>query len=192
MLEQLQAYFRRLRQLARGQRWKTLDIELQEGLCNVLCEAELQHWVYSLEIPDRRMLDSTRLRLTDTTLHYLAAAIWSTTDDDDEPLEKYYGLDCVSEEFAQQAILDCGLLMQRFGPRIAAEGRYHPLRGSEQALTWMTEQAGIDFWLTRNGHGAGFGDGDWGPRGLVEDLIDYCLEVGEVGLCVVDGVIECH
>jgi hypothetical protein len=25
------------------------------------------------------------------------------------------------------------------------------------------EQAGHDFWLTRNGHGCGFWDGDWGP-----------------------------
>jgi len=25
------------------------------------------------------------------------------------------------------------------------------------------EQAGRDFWLTRNGHGCGFWDGDWGP-----------------------------
>ena len=29
-------------------------------------------------------------------------------------------------------------------------GRYH-----------VDEQAGHDFWLTRNGHGAGFWDGDW-------------------------------
>lgn len=32
-------------------------------------------------------------------------------------------------------------------------------------------QAGIDFWLTRQGHGAGFWDGDWGDIG--DDLTDY-------------------
>lgn len=28
-----------------------------------------------------------------------------------------------------------------------------------------SRQAGIDFWLTRNGHGAGFWNGDWGADG---------------------------
>jgi hypothetical protein len=63
-------------------------------------------------------------------------------------------------------------------------------------------RAGHDFWLTRNGHGAGFWDGDWDsplPEGcpLVDDcdkpydsvgdyLTDMSRPYGEVNLCVGD------
>lgn len=43
---------------------------------------------------------------------------------------------------------DCRSFWRRFGPYVKAAGR-------------TPEQAGHDFWLTRNGHGAGFWDGDW-------------------------------
>lgn len=35
----------------------------------------------------------------------------------------------------------------------------------EQAKDATPEQAGHDFWLTQNGHGAGFWDGDWPKYG---------------------------
>lgn len=45
-------------------------------------------------------------------------------------------------------------------------------------------QLGHDFWLTRNGHGAGFWDGDWPENG--EALTDISNSFGEVNLYLGD------
>jgi hypothetical protein len=42
------------------------------------------------------------------------------------------------------------------------------------------EQAGHDFWLTRNGHGAGFWDGDW-PEPHATALDCLSKRMGEIG-----------
>lgn len=52
------------------------------------------------------------------------------------------------------------------------------------------EQAGHDFWLTRNGHGAGFWDGDWPETGDELDAIaktfnEQCVCTGDDGLIYV-------
>lgn len=52
------------------------------------------------------------------------------------------------------------------------------------------KQAGHDFWLTRNGHGAGFWDGDWPETG--DKLTEACKAWPEVDLYVGDdGRIYC-
>jgi hypothetical protein len=45
--------------------------------------------------------------------------------------------------------------------------------------------AGHDFWLTRNGHGAGFWDGDW-PEPLATVLTDAAHAFGELSPYVGD------
>lgn len=51
---------------------------------------------------------------------------------------------------------ECLSFWRRFGPYVnAATCKRYIGRDSPAA------QAGHDFWLTRNGHGAGFWDGDW-------------------------------
>jgi hypothetical protein len=49
-------------------------------------------------------------------------------------------------------------------------------------------QGGHDFWLTRNGHGAGFWDGDW-PEEVGKRLTEASKKYGEVYLYVQDGKI---
>ena len=46
--------------------------------------------------------------------------------------------------------------------------------------------AGHDFWLTRNGHGAGFWDGDW-PEPWAALLSESARKAGEVELTVDDA-----
>ena len=46
-------------------------------------------------------------------------------------------------------------------------------------------QAGHDFWLTRNGHGAGFWDGDW-PEADGEYLTAQSKKAGECDIYVGD------
>lgn len=49
----------------------------------------------------------------------------------------------------------------------------------------VTEYAGHDFWLTRNGHGAGFWDGDW--KEPAATILDKATEAfGECNLYVGD------
>jgi len=49
----------------------------------------------------------------------------------------------------------------------------------------VDEKAGHDFWLTRNGHGAGFWDGDWQePAGA--ELSKASKAFGEINLYVSD------
>jgi hypothetical protein len=47
------------------------------------------------------------------------------------------------------------------------------------------EQAGHDFWLTRNGHGAGFWDGDY-PDDIGKTLTDASNPYGDVNLYLGD------
>lgn len=47
-------------------------------------------------------------------------------------------------------------------------------------------RAGHDFWLTRNGHGAGFWDGDW-PEPMADTLSEAARECGEYSLMMGDA-----
>lgn len=51
------------------------------------------------------------------------------------------------------------------------------------AVIRARERAGHDLWLTRNGHGVGFWDGDW-PEPLAEILTDSAHRLGPVDLYV--------
>jgi hypothetical protein len=79
---------------------------------------------------------------------YLEAALWSSTDNNDTPLDSNYTIHDLSLEAHLQAASDCNAFRAQAG----------------QLLDNIDEsQAGHDFWLTRNHHGAGFWD-----RGLGE------------------------
>ena len=83
------------------------------------------------------------------TKQYLVAALWSSTDDSEAPLDEKFGLSDISEECTQQAIEDC----EKF--RVDAGNILDD---------YDDETSGLDFWLTRNHHGAGFWDGDYGKE----------------------------
>lgn len=108
------------------------------------------------------------------TLGYLEAALWSTNDQSNEsggdPLDQNYGFDDFADKSLQAAIRDC----KKF-----QEDNDKAWDGSRE------EDAGHDFWLTRNGHGVGFWDGDW-PEPWGELLTDACKAYGEVDLYVGD------
>lgn len=72
---------------------------------------------------------------------YITAALWSSTDDNDTPLDETYTTGDISGELMDQMIEDCGSFLARAS-----------LPNDKLA------QAGHDFWLTRNGHGVGFWD----------------------------------
>lgn len=93
------------------------------------------------------------MELDTFTRAYLEAALWITQDDNGGPLEDKYGVADIAPESLKAIVDDCkafqednqSLLIDRHLTR-----RVCPL-----------SQAGLDFFLTRNGHGAGFWDGAW-------------------------------
>lgn len=87
---------------------------------------------------------------------YIDCLLWAETDDDCEPLEDNYGRDDISPE-AMQSIQDDCLAFLSQAERFIDDDYF---KGSHGEST-IDEYAGHDFWLTRNGHGAGFWDGDW-------------------------------
>lgn len=82
-------------------------------------------------------------------IHYMIAALWSSTDNTDdtggEPLDANYSIDDIAPETATAMRAECSAFIA---------DNWETIRATEQAA----EQCGHDFWLTRNGHGAGFWD----------------------------------
>lgn len=99
---------------------------------------------------------------------YITCSLWSSLDDNGEPLDDNYSVSDISKETREQMQLDC----ERFYSQ-----NYDLIKDD-------VIQAGHDFWLTRNGHGAGFWDGDWPEHG--EYLTDACKAFGECDLYIGD------
>ncbi len=87
------------------------------------------------------------------TRAYIECALWSSTDESTDqggdPLDKNYSVDDIAQETLDEMISDCARFQADQDENIAAQ----------EGICWA--RAGHDFWLTRNGHGCGFWDGDW-------------------------------
>ena len=113
---------------------------------------------------------------------YIETALWSSHDESDksgdESMDTNYGIEDVAQETLQKMADDC----RSFQEENAKYLRDYP-----------DEQAGHDFWLTRNGHGAGFWDrGErYVPLDIEQKLTDSAHTYGEVDLYVgYDGLIH--
>ena len=108
------------------------------------------------------------------TSSYLEAALWSSTDDEGEPLDAKYSVNDIAEETMKKIVDDCKKFKEEF------EMLYFD-------VGWTDEQAGHDFWLTRNHHGAGFWDRSQGyNQEIGKQLTDKAHAFGEVDLYVGD------
>ena len=105
------------------------------------------------------------------TRAYIECALWSSTDDDGEPLDSVYSIDDLSKGALENMQIDCADFQSSFGAQYRVAGL-------------SDEQAGHDFWLTRNRHGAGFWDRGIGDSG--EALTDAAHAYGSVDLYVGD------
>lgn len=118
-----------------------------------------------------------RPNLDTFTRAYLEAALWSSTDADGEPMDRDHDLSDLAPETLAHAIEDCRSFQETFG--------YLYAEGSPRSCYSPDEQAGHDFWLTRNHHGAGFWDGDW-PEPAATILTDAAHSYREMNLYVGD------
>jgi hypothetical protein len=114
--------------------------------------------------------------MDETTRAYIECALWSSTDNADEtggePLDANYGPgDLAAETLATMA------------REVADFAEYVEREGIDRSA-WGDPAFGHDFWLTRNGHGAGFWDRGHGEPG--EQLTRAAKTYGEATLYVGD------
>lgn len=124
------------------------------------------------------------------TTAYIGCALWSSTDNADEsggePLDDNFGPEDLTPEALVTMQADC-------------KSFYEDPNNAEGLDLWRNafgsdEQAGHDFWLTRNGHGAGFWDRFYGEtdESRAGEALSKAAEIyGSAELYVNDGVV-CH
>ena len=100
---------------------------------------------------------------------YLAAALWSSTDDNEKPLDANYTAANIAPETLAQMKADCAKFQAENAEDIAAD----------------LEQAGHDFLLTRQHAGSGYWDGDW-PEPAATRLTAAAHKFGEFTLYIGD------
>lgn len=114
---------------------------------------------------------------------YLEAALWSSTNEEGEPLDENYSTGDFAPETESRLVNDARTFFQMNRSSIEADDSSDIRRHGRYAL------AGHDFWLTQNGHGSGFWDGGWPQFGDL--LTKSAKSFGQVDLYVGDdGLIH--
>lgn len=105
------------------------------------------------------------------TQGYVEAMFFTDCTSDNEELEDAT-FDDLSAEALQHIIHDC----QRF------QSKHEALLSEAYARDYSEEQAGHDFWLTRNGHGAGFWDRSELAEGALGDKLSAVCRYNDLTL----------
>lgn len=104
------------------------------------------------------------------TLAYIECALWTECNPDNEDLADKSWTD-LADETLQRMVADCAKFQAENQSRLA---------------DYPSKNAGHDFWLTRNGHGAGFWENDFGSEEDCESLTKDCKRFGEFSLYLGD------
>jgi len=91
--------------------------------------------------------------------------LWSSCDEDGEPFDSASTIENIAYKDVGKAEKDCRKFCKENNALLEKSGLDE-------------SQIGYDFWLTRNGHGAGFFDRDLGEIG--DKLTKACEAFGEV------------
>lgn len=108
--------------------------------------------------------------ISDVELGYIDAALWASTDDNDEPLDMM-GVEAIHPDTRKKMRSELTDFVLKNRALIMASGL-------------QDAQVGHDFWLTRNHHGAGFWDRGLGEVG--DQLTAAAQAFPEVDLYVGD------
>ena len=117
--------------------------------------------------------------LADMLRAYGECALWSSTDDDGEPLDAGRDFFDLPPETVEAMRAD----VERFARAHASAIESWP--GKSERNPDPYGAAGHDLWLNRNGHGCGFWDGDW-PEPAATELDQAAKAMGGVDLYVGD------
>lgn len=108
-------------------------------------------------------------KLNSFAMAYIEAALWSSTDAEDTPLDENYSIEDLSSEALEKIEQDCMAFVEQAGALLDSLDN---------------DQSGHDFWLTRNGLGVGFWARGLGDLG--EKLTELSHSFGECHLYVGD------
>jgi hypothetical protein len=124
------------------------------------------------------------------TRAYIEAALWSSNDESDEsggePLDKNYSIQDIAPATLRAMERDCADFQEKYVNLVEDDD-------SSAIDKWgRWDLAGHDFWLTRNGHGAGFGDGNFPKHDdklyeAAKSYGEFELYVGDDGLIYAPG-----
>jgi hypothetical protein len=117
---------------------------------------------------------ATRIKLDRFTQAYVECALWSSTDDDGEPLDRRFSVEDIAPDALAEMVEDCAAFQKNNARDLQIAAIHLP----------TPDHCGHDFWLTRNRHGAGFWDRGLGLIG--GRLTDAAHAAGEVDLFVGD------
>jgi hypothetical protein len=98
---------------------------------------------------DTSLATETWQSLTPFARGYITAAMWTLTDDNGESCD-HMGLHDIAPETLQTVIAECAAFVDAYRADLD--------EASDEQKDRTDEHHGHDFWLTRNGHGAGFWD----------------------------------
>jgi hypothetical protein len=114
---------------------------------------------------------------------YEEAALWTSSDNSDEsggePFDENYGPEDFAEETQKAMLADCVAFLDAAHTFINAETC---LGNSRMPM----RQAGMDFWLTRCGHGVGFWEDDRWTVEAGKTLTELADKAGNVDLYLGD------
>jgi hypothetical protein len=102
---------------------------------------------------------------------YLVCALWSSNDVDETPLDSNYDIDDFSPKFIEKSKTDINAFIELAGNMLES---------------WDEGRIGHDFWLTRNGHGAGFWDRPLPFAQELSNLVGFGTKFGPINLFVND------
>lgn len=94
----------------------------------------------------------------------LVCALWSSTDENGEPLDRDYSISDIES--------DC--LEELKAHAFSFWSRMWYYLDHESPNGKSASDAGHDFWLTSQGHGSGFWDGDWPKYGEMLTKLSKC------------------
>ena len=95
---------------------------------------------------------------------YINAMLFYTTDDNDTSLDVNYSINDIDDDSLNRLKNGCvDFVKENWNILMNEDAR----------------QAGHDFWLTRNGHGTGFWDGDYDDK-VGDILTESCKLYGEI------------
>lgn len=126
-------------------------------------------------------------RYSPFVIGYVTAALWSTPDDrpGDHPemLDGTFSIEDIAPEAMASIIGDCEEFVEQNNATLYEAFAHPDYKRIPDSTPEQT--AGHDFWMTRNGHGVGFWDGDY-PKEHGEKLTEACEKYGECDLYVGD------
>jgi hypothetical protein len=117
--------------------------------------------------------------LDEFTKAYIDCALSSSTDEDGEPFDANWTVEQFTQRAIREMINDC--VAFRSIPQVSKALK----AVSGEPYNYPDENAGHDFWLTRNGHGVGFWD-----RGLGDLGDTLTAHSHSFGACYIYGVTE--